>query len=249
MSEQIEVVSSKMPLFSKKKDWIQWSEIFLAKAESKGYYDLMVGDETSIPKSTATDLSDKETSIYKLNTKAFGDLISTMNLDKAAGREGFQICYSTKSEDWKHGNVALAWKMLEKKFNPKTTPELSMVTEEFYSAKLKPNQDPDNWITELVDLRNQMAMMGFDMDDRQFMIHIMNRLTSDYSTTVELLEDGLGSSKDECTLTMEQLRNKLTLKYKRIKKDDKETGKEEVALFARTNDKRCHQCGKIGHIV
>jgi hypothetical protein len=51
---------------------------------------------------------------------------------------------------------------------------------QFRELSLKKGQDPEIWITESEDLRVRLEAMGSSISDNQFMIHILNNLTSDY---------------------------------------------------------------------
>ena len=249
MSEGVEYITSKLPLFSTKKDWVQWSEIFLARAKRKGYKNLLVGEETVIPKSGQDKYTESEQKIIGLNEQAYGDLISAMDMKKEGGKVAFNLIRATKTSEYKEGNVKLAWKNLENKYNPKTAPCLTKIHREFFGSKLgSKRNDPDTWITHLEELRTQMEEMGSKIDNRQFMVHILNNLTADYEHTVLMLEQKLGKSQEDATLTLEELREAVNLKFERMNSGREQcagNNNAEHALTA-TNGKRC---GKIGHIV
>ena len=250
MSEAVEFVSNKLPLFSEKKEWVVWSEVFYARAERSGYQGLLDGSGTEIPKSTKESYTDEEKKVMQLNSKAYGDLISCMDVKKDGGKVAFHLIKSTKTKDYEKGNASLAWKKLINKYEPKSAPSLTKIHKEFYAAKLKDKSDPDVWITHLEELRIQMEGMGSTMDDRQFLLHALNNLGRDYDTTVLMMEQKLGKSNADCSLTIEELREALCLKHERMGVGRADGGnKEEHALAAGSNGRRCHQCGKIGHIA
>jgi hypothetical protein len=250
MSEAVDYVSNKLPLFSGKKDWVVWSEIFYARAERNGYQELLDTPGIDIPISTKEDLTDDEKKVLKLNSKAYGDLVSSIDMTKSGGSVAFHMIKSTKVKGFEKGNAKLAWQKMVNKYEPKTAPTLSKINKEFYGAKLKDKSDPNVWITQLEELRTQMETMNSTMDDRQFLLHILNNIGKEYETTVLMLEQKLGKSDDDCTLTIEELREALCLRHERIGTGRPEGGnKEEHALTAGSKGKRCHQCGKIGHIA
>ena len=49
----------------------------------------------------------------------------------------------------------------------------------FRESKLNKDGDPEVWITNLEDLRLKSEVMGSSMTDNQFMIQVLNSLTSD----------------------------------------------------------------------
>ena len=66
MSSNIDYVSNKLPLFTHKKDWVQWSELFLARARRKGYKQLLVGN-VEIPIVQATPYTEEQQKIADLD--------------------------------------------------------------------------------------------------------------------------------------------------------------------------------------
>ena len=62
-------------------------------------------------------------------------------------------------------------------------------------SKLNKDEDPEVWITNLEDLRLKLEVMGSSMTDNQFMIQVLNSLTSDYELQALLLEKRIGNKK------------------------------------------------------
>jgi transposase InsO family protein len=266
MSYDKNEISIKVIGFSgKKKDWITWEEKFLSKAKRRGYKDLLLG-RTEIPKSTAVliavvddDASDEANlirteemallvKIRELNEQGYSDLILSMDTKENAGKVAFNLVRSSKNEDYEDGNIATAFKSLQRKYSPKTAPTLAKYHKLFYSAKLKKKADPDVFITYLEDLRLNMAEMKSKMTDDQFLLHLLNSLTKDYDPEVKDLEKRIGS--DDNPLDIEEVREDLNLRYERLGKPDDDSGSEdeEHALYVGGQFKgRCNKCGKYGH--
>jgi hypothetical protein len=59
-----------------------------------------------------------------------------------------------------------------------------------------------------------MGDMESFITDKQFIMHVMNNLNKDYENTVENLEKLINDKKDP--LTMEQMREDLSLKHERL---------------------------------
>jgi hypothetical protein len=85
---------------------------------------------------------------------------------------------------------------------------------QFRELSLKKGQDPEIWITELEELRVRLEAMGSSISENQFMIHILNNLTSDYELQLALIERIVGD--DEKPLTIEEIRGELSLRYERM---------------------------------
>ena len=60
---------------------------------------------------------------------------------------------------------------------------------------LKKGQDPEVWIAELEDLRVRLEDMGSSISENQFMIHVLNNLTSDYDLQLALMEKRVGDAE------------------------------------------------------
>ena len=140
----------------KKSTWPFWEEKFLAKAGQCGYKQALTGTD-NIPKSTATpDKSMGEgkaaIQLQKWNRQAYEDLILCMDETSPAEQVAFLLVRSTKTTDYADGNAKEAWAKLKAKYAPKSAPTLSQVQEEFFSARIKKNGDPDVYITKLENL-------------------------------------------------------------------------------------------------
>jgi hypothetical protein len=80
---------------------------------------------------------------------------------------------------------------------------------------LKTGKDPEVWITQLEDICVRLERMGSGILERQFMIHVLNNLTSDYDVQVALLERRIGDV--EQPLTAIEISAELSLRFERIK--------------------------------
>jgi hypothetical protein len=116
----------------------------------------------------------------------------------------------------------------------------------FYSAQLKKKVDPDIFITHLEDVQTRMEIMGSKMTDEQFMMHILNNLTSDYMMDISKLKDRIGSKDNP--LDIEDMREALSLTFERMNDGaNNDSDEEETALAAGQFKGRCNACGKYGH--
>jgi hypothetical protein len=118
----------------------------------------------------------------------------------------------------------------------------------FYSAKLKKKADPDVFIMNLKDIRAWMEMIQATMSsDDQFMMHILNNLTSDYSMDISKFEDRIGAKNEP--LDIKDMCDTLSLMYERISEGfySNERDEEETTLAAGQFKSRCNKCGKYGH--
>ena len=140
--------------------------------------------------------------------------------------------------------------MLEEKYNPKNAPNISKVKKQYRNARLQRGQNPDTFITDMEDLKNKLAEMDIITEDRDFMSDIIEYLPKEYETQQALLEQKLGTSKDDCELTLKYLRETLKTRYDRLYPRGtvaRDHRPREMAFAAGGNGKQCTICGKIGH--
>ena len=225
----------------KKNDWRQWSRKFMAVANKRGYKEYVEGNKR-ISSSSSEEERGK-------NTAAYNDMLLAMTDDVSFGL----VDESTTSE-CPDGDAFLAWSKLQQKFESKTSASRVKLMNQFTNNKLKKlSKDPDEWISELELTRTRLKKMGTDIDESYMMMHILNNVPGAYDNLVDALEDRLDSSTDP--LTIENLREKLSEKYEKMKArkkfrhDDSDSDEEEEkALFAGGKFKgRCNYCGKFGH--
>jgi hypothetical protein len=85
---------------------------------------------------------------------------------------------------------------------------------QFRELSLKKGQDSEVWITELEDLCIKIENMGSCIPENQFMINILNNLTSDYDLQFSLMERRVGDANKP--LTVEEVRGELNLRFERF---------------------------------
>jgi hypothetical protein len=114
---------------------------------------------------------------------------------------------------------------------------------------LKKGQDPEVWITESEDLHVKLENMGSCITENQFVIHILNNLSSDYDHQPALMERRVGDA--DKPLTVEAVRGELNLRFERLnmKTSRNEEGEvlEEQALFSGNFKGKCQNCGQVGY--
>lgn len=246
-----------IPFAGTRNEWYAWKEKFLARAAYKGYRELLVGEtEIRIPLSEET--TDEAKRLRKLNFSAYNDLILSMDCKQPAGRVAFNTVRRGKTAEYPSGHARTSWRHLCAKFEPKNTPNRARLHRNFYNATCKQTEDPGVYITYMDDLRERLHEAGGqEITDDEFMVHILNSLPDSYLGVVEALEDRIGDETDP--LTLEQLEEKLLLKYERITKRNRharmnhDTGEAEETVLVTVGgnnakfNENCNFCGKHGH--
>ena len=132
------------------------------------------------------------------------------------GMISFAIVEKSVTDDLPNGDANLAWKKLKKKFNPQTSANKLKLKRKFTNSSLTDwKQDPDDWITELDILRTQLEEMGHMISDKDFMIHILNNLPTEYESKVESLKKDFDNV--DYPLTLDQMIDEMIFNYEFFK--------------------------------
>ena len=191
----------------KEDDWKYWSVKSLARADLRGFGELLTGDKKLLTKSefTAEESIDPATSdskaiisLYELGKKAYDELILSCNTTTPAGKTAFSLISECRTADNPRGDATLAWKKLKHKYEPTTAPSYIKLHRKFVNSKLSVDENPDNWITELEGMRVDMNTVTIGgkskMTEIDLTIHIVSSVPADCDIPVTILEDLLLST-------------------------------------------------------
>ena len=105
-----------------------------------------------------------------------------MDTSKGTGKIAFKIVKGSKDNNYKNGHAKLAWDNLKRRYAPNTAPSLLKLKKEFNNKKLKIDEDPDIWIDELEEIKEQINDMNLsvNIDEAELIIHIVNNLPDEY---------------------------------------------------------------------
>ena len=235
----------------KSEDWSFWEEKFLARAKRKGFKKILLGTVQVAHDDEQLDLATTEgkekQDIRDKNELAFEELILSIETSSGPGRVAFQIVKACKTTELADGDAAMAWKRLRAKYAPRTAPSLLEMRMQFQNSRLDdPDQDPDEWISNLEATRARLRDMNADITEKDLLIHVLNNLPKEYEIQVSKLEDRIGATTN--TLTLEEVRSELNLRYARLQKRAQEETTSDQALSTYKQYKgRCTNCGKLGH--
>jgi hypothetical protein len=104
---------------------------------------------------------------------------------------------------------------------------------QFRQCALKKNQESEIWMTEHEDLCMKLEDLGSSITDNQFMIHILNNMTSNYDLQLEVMKKRINDKVDP--LTIDEIRDDLHLSFERwtMKENEENMGEvvEELTFF------------------
>jgi gag-polypeptide of LTR copia-type len=119
-----------------------------------------------------------------------------------------------------------------------SAPTLVKLEKQFRELSLKKGQDPEIRITELVDLCVSLETMDSSILENQFMIHILNNLTSDYKLQLAMMEKRVGDIENP--VTVEEIKGELSLRFERLNARSINSGEGKVwrnKLFSAVSSK------------
>jgi hypothetical protein len=152
----------------------------------------------------------------------------------------YNIVKSCKTKDHPNGNAATAWEKLKHKYEPVSAPTLLKLDEKFRELSLK------TWIMEIEDLQVRIETMHSIISENQFMIHILNIVTSDYELQLAMMERSVRDI--ERPLSVEEVRGRLRLYFERLNVSKAEGEVlEEHGLFGGQFKRKCQNCGHLSH--
>ena len=238
-------------------EWQVWSAKFLARAQRKGYKEILTGD-VDVPEDDesfdeTTEEGKRKKRLRELNEIGYEALILLIDGETQLGRVAFAIVNGCKTNKFKYGDCAKAWDRLCKKYEPKSAPSRLALRNKFNNMKLTSwKNDPEVWLTELEDIRVHLIAAGSTMSEDDLLEHALNNLPKEYDVVVSLAEKRLGSFSDP--LTIDELRDNLNLRFQKLGGTPGETGgkgngsgRDNAALFAGGFKGKCNSCGRWGH--
>ena len=114
----------------------------------------------------------------------------------------FVIVDEAVTEDLPDGDLSLAWERLCNQFEPRTTPRLTDLNFLFFTSRLGDvEQDPEEWISELERMRNNLKRINnVPVSNLDLMIHVMNNLLREYDTLIKSFEREIGSMSSKFSI-------------------------------------------------
>ena len=121
---------------------------------------------------------------------------------RAANRRGYRdlilatkdtsltMVANAKTDALPKGDMHLAWKKLEKRWDPKSREDKIDSITKFMQLKMENMQmKPKDWMTHMERKRNELENAGNEMDDESFLTHVMASLPQEeYQATILTLK-------------------------------------------------------------
>jgi hypothetical protein len=126
--------------------------------------------------------------ISDLNELTYTELILFIDVRTSSSNVAFNMAKGCKNKDYTEGDAAMSWERLKNKYEPISVLSLVKTERIFRQRFLCKNEYPVAWIKTLEEFRMKLEDMWSAMTDDQFMIHVLNNLTSDYELHMVLLE-------------------------------------------------------------
>jgi gag-polypeptide of LTR copia-type len=190
--------------------------------------------------------------LYLANSLAFSQLVSSLDITKDTTKTAMGLLRACKTENYPNGDAKKAIDTLNGYYNIKSVATAQQLLNEYHALELKGDQDPAIFVSKMQTLRTKIeeADKKLKIDDRAFLLRILNKLPEAYETTVDLIELEIDSVEDKLP-EINYVLEKLVLRYQRIQTrkgaSNKNKDKDDVALFGGGFKGNCNKCGKRGH--
>ena len=184
---------------------------------------------------------------------------------KAANKRGYRdfilatkdtsltMVANAKTDALPKGDLHLAWKKLEKRWDRKSREDKIDSITKFIQLKIENIQmKPQDWMAHMERKRNELENAGHEMDDEtSFLTHVMASLPQEENLATILT---LKAKLRESELMIEEAETLLDDKYQAMKEAQgwTEDGDELALLVGKPHYKKtfkgqCGYCGKYGH--
>jgi gag-polypeptide of LTR copia-type len=257
-SSSIESNALKLIMFSgKKADWDSWFFGFETRATFHGYKKILKGKEVPVSEDEYDNLDEdsmdldvkKKIKTFKLNMLAFSHLVSSVDTSNDAGKVVMNMLRTCTTKDLPGGDAKMAVDTLCGYYNVRSVVSAQMLLNKYYGMELKGNQEPSQFIAKMQNIRVKIeeADKKQAIDERSFLLRILNKLPQEYEATVLMIESEIDEGNVPSINTVVQ---KLVLQYQRnlSRKGSKKGGGDDVALYGGGGFKgNCNKCGKRGH--
>jgi len=237
-----------IPFSGKAEDFNMWKMKFLSRAKNSGFKDVLTGTTTILKASDTLDENDPndkpKIQAWKMNEIAMEELLCSVS-DPVS--HGALKCSHTK--DIPDGDSSKAWKEMQSWFELKTNQAKLELRHCFHACKMEDKEeDPNNYLTELENMRWRLDELGVKVDDEEFMTHIVHSLPPAYRITVMNAEKRIGALTNG--ITLQELMEDLRSIHARIIKDQKGMNPpktDKIMYSGGRFDGYCCICGKQGH--
>ena len=144
----------------KKSEWFAWNNTFLVRVMTRGYYEILMVEETVTTNEKASLINEKladqgitklttqekrDLKLYNANICAYADLVQCC----ASNKVSFQKMLTSRTKDLKQGIAKLAWDYMIEMYASTHTTDKMKLEKQFNELKMVPGTNPDIWITDL----------------------------------------------------------------------------------------------------
>lgn len=262
-------ISIRPPKFSgEKKEWEYYKVAMTTYLSTAGLGDILtrgeevVRDDHDWPEGTEQGVIDAGRRLQKINRKAAGVLFQSLVNNTPEGKRAVAVAkpHFKPELGYTPGKFHSAWAALTHWFEVVKKRNVDEVRDSFYSMKMGENEQPSEFILKAQEKQDELERGGYTVDHRGFVDRILKALPTDergvgpYSTKASAWKDKLDAADDatvETEVSIVELTESLEKVYETIKasgKKSRKKGNSEMVFYAGGTTKRCHNCGKVGHL-
>ena len=216
-------------------------------AVERGYRDIME-DKEKPPRENLVINEKKADGTYRvseserneLERKRKANVRGYQDLQLACENLAFQLVSISKTMALPSRCLKTAWENLQEEFEPTEGEDRITLLETFQQNKLEDVKvNVTEWITSLIRQRVKLQELNHAIDDEYFITHILAGLPKKYASVVDQAKIDRRAS----SLSLSELRKRLTEKYRQLMKTNEWTH-EEMSLKVQVNQKKPKNSGE-----
>jgi hypothetical protein len=228
----------------------------LVKATSAG---LQADDHVWIVPTTDPDKAAQveEKRIQKMSQKASGILMGSINVKTKLGDSVWKLLIQFSDATHQSGQFYKEWEALLDRFDDDEIKDLDTLQKEYYGLKMKDDEQPCLFITELQTKRLELEKLGHKIIEKDFKKNILGKLPESKDPTapnpyqIEKLYSIKPQNVDAYSVSMmTKALERVYQKHYAPNEEEGRTGEGEQGFFTlgRAFKGKCYNCGKMGHM-
>ena len=217
----------------RQEDWEDWRIEHLAKAEALGFAEELTTHE------------DRDITVGAEEFDASGVDPVRLRQVRQVWTSLITTCKGTARDPVKSAeSPGVAWRLLDQHYRASGLKEKRRLIEEFNSMKVEIGEHPREFIMRVDSAAKELRRLGKTVDEDDFVVVILNGVSSEYDTELRLLECG----DDVNPPSRNKILQSLTNQYYRLQKQASAAGGKALHASARGSvTATCQLCRRPGH--
>ena len=151
--------------------------------------------------------------------------------------------------------AAEAWNILEQVYEPKSRQRIMQIKREFVRIRLKEGETMASYLSRMKIIAGYLHDAGSEMKDEDLAYAMLSGLPDSYDALTMSL-----TNLEDAKFTSTEIKKMLLMEYERkVSKEQDQEPKGELSAYqvnkksrsseSKKGDKKCFNCGKVGHFI